>query len=65
MYKHVLERIEEIAVWPVISLIIFFAFFMGLIWWVAKLDKNHVDHMKSLTGEDVTSTQKTYSHENQ
>ena len=65
MYKHVLERIEEIAVWPIISLIIFFAFFVGLIWWVVKMDKSHVDHMKSLTGEDVNTTQKTYSHENQ
>jgi cytochrome c oxidase cbb3-type subunit IV len=52
MYKNVLEQVDKIAIWPVISLIIFFGFFVGLIWWVVRLDKSHIDHMTSLTKDD-------------
>jgi cytochrome c oxidase cbb3-type subunit IV len=52
MYKNVLEQVDKIAIWPIISLIIFFAFFVGLIWWVVQLDKSHIDHMTSLTKDD-------------
>jgi cbb3-type cytochrome oxidase subunit 3 len=64
MYKQVLERIDQIALWPVISLIIFFGFFVGLIWWVVRMDKGHVDHMKSLTSDDSSSPSNSYRNEN-
>jgi cytochrome c oxidase cbb3-type subunit IV len=54
MYKQVLERIDEIAMWPIISLIIFFSFFVGLIWWVIRLDKGHISKMENLPNEDDT-----------
>ena len=32
MYKNVLQSIENIAIWPVISFVIFFAFFLFFSW---------------------------------
>jgi len=32
MYKHVLQSIDNVAIWPVISFIIFFTFFVVLLW---------------------------------
>ena len=48
MFKHYFEQVENIADGPVISLIIFFVFFVALIYWVMKVDKRYVDKMKNL-----------------
>lgn len=48
MYKNVLQSIENIAVWPVISFIIFFLFFICLLWWVLTTDRKFIDTMKRL-----------------
>ena len=48
MYKTIMENISNVGVFPVISLLIFFAVFMGMLWWVAKMDKRHTDHMGQL-----------------
>ena len=48
MYKNVLQSIENIAVWPVISFIIFFLFFICLLWWVITTDRKFIDTMKRL-----------------
>ena len=48
MYKNVLQSIENIQVWPVISFIIFFIFFLCLLWWVFTADHNYIETMKSL-----------------
>ena len=48
MFKYYFERIENIEIWPIISLIIFFSFFVGLLIWVLKVDKNYIDEMKKL-----------------
>lgn len=52
MFKHYFERIEGIEVWPIISLIIFFTFFVGLIFWVIKMDKKYVRKMENLPFEE-------------
>ena len=52
MYKNVLQNIDHIAIWPVISFIIFFAFFVGLLLWVLTVDKKFIDRMKTLPMED-------------
>ena len=39
MYKNVLQSINDIAIWPVISFVIFFAFFLGLLVYVLLVDK--------------------------
>ncbi len=52
MFKHYFERIENIEIWPVISLIIFFLFFTGLLIYIFKIDKNFINKMKNLPLED-------------
>lgn len=59
MYKNVLQNIDHIAIWPVISFIIFFAFFLGLLLWVFMVDKKFIDRMKALPIEDESSTSTT------
>lgn len=48
MYKNVLQSIDNIAIWPVISFVIFFLFFICLLWWVFTTDKKFIDKMKGL-----------------
>jgi cbb3-type cytochrome oxidase subunit 3 len=48
MYKNVLQSIDNIAIWPVISFIIFFLFFLGLLWWVFTADKGFVEKMRNM-----------------
>jgi cytochrome c oxidase cbb3-type subunit 4 len=64
MYKNILQSIDNIAIWPVVSFVIFFAFFIGLLWWVFSVDKTFIAKMKQLPidSEGVNKTQKS-SHE--
>jgi cytochrome c oxidase cbb3-type subunit IV len=48
MYKNVLQSIDNIAVWPVISFVIFFLFFICLLWWVFTADKKFIETMSNL-----------------
>ncbi len=48
MYKNVLQSIENIEVWPVVSFVIFFVFFLCLLLWVFSVDKRFIERMKSL-----------------
>lgn len=48
MYKNVLQSIDNIAIWPVISFVIFFLFFICLLCWVFTTDKKFIDKMKNL-----------------
>lgn len=52
MYKNVLESINGIDIYPVISLIIFFLFFLGVVFWVMKADKSYIRKMGSLPLEN-------------
>lgn len=52
MYKNVLQSIDNIAIWPVISFVIFFLFFICLLWWVFTTKKNFIDKMKGLPLEN-------------
>jgi len=56
MYKNVLQSIDHIAIWPVISFVIFFLFFIGLLWWVFSVDKNFIRKMSELPIEDEPAT---------
>ena len=48
MYKNVLQSIDNIAIWPVISFVIFFLFFICLLWWVFTTDKTIIRKMESM-----------------
>jgi len=46
--KHNMETIIGIEVFPIISFIIFFLFFIGLIIWVIKMRKSEVNKMAAM-----------------
>lgn len=52
MYKNVLQSIDNIALWPVISFVIFFVFFISLLLWVFMADKKFIDYMKNMPIQD-------------
>lgn len=56
MYKNILQSIDHIAIWPVISFVIFFLFFICLLWWVLTVDKKFVAKMSQLPMEEGTQT---------
>ncbi len=45
MYKNILQTIENVQVWPLISLVIFFLFFALLLWWALTVDDGYVEEM--------------------
>ena len=52
MYKELLQSIEGIEIYPLISLFIFLALFIGVVIWIVKLDKGYVKEMETLPLED-------------
>lgn len=48
MFKYYFEQIHNVEVWPIISLAIFFIFFVSLLIWVFKTDKNYILKMSKL-----------------
>ena len=50
--KSHLETIEGVATYPLISLTIFFLFFVGLFWWVFTASKGHIKEMSELPLDD-------------
>lgn len=52
MYKDVLQHIENVSIWPVISLIIFFLFFLILLWYVFTEKRSFIRYMKQLPLDD-------------
>ncbi|MBI3218611.1 MAG: cbb3-type cytochrome c oxidase subunit 3 [Bacteroidetes bacterium] len=59
MYKNILQNIDNIQVWPVISFVIFFLFFALLLWWVITVDKKYVDEMGQKPLSDGASNNST------
>jgi len=50
--QHHLDTISGIEIFPVIGLVIFLTFFVGLLIYLMKEDKNHIDRMKQLPLQD-------------
>jgi len=59
MFKHYFEQVQNIEVWPIISLILFFVFFTLTLIWVLFLDKKYIEKMKSLPLDNETDGNKT------
>mgnify|MGYP001566647041 FL=1 len=49
-----LENIDGVAIYPMISLLIFFVFFLVLFWWVFTAKKTHIDEVSNLPLKDDT-----------
>jgi hypothetical protein len=52
MFKYYFERIQDIEVFPVISMLIFVLFFIALLIWVVKADKQYINSMEHLPLEE-------------
>ncbi len=50
--KHHMETIIGIEIYPIISLTIFFFFFIGIIYWVMKMDKKQITEICNLPLEE-------------
>jgi|UniRef100_A0A832G816 hypothetical protein len=48
MYKEILQSIEGVEIYPIISLIVFVVFFVVVTIWLIKMDKNYINEMKQL-----------------
>ena len=51
-FKNYLESIAGVTVYPLISLVIFVAFFVGLLWYVFRMSRQEVDEMKAVPLDD-------------
>jgi len=54
MYKQILQTIQNVDIWPAISLVIFFVFFIGILIKVALIDKKFVKKMEDMPLDDGT-----------
>ena len=43
-----LEQIDGVAIYPIISLLIFFGFFVVLFWWVFTAKKEHINEVSNI-----------------
>jgi cytochrome c oxidase cbb3-type subunit 4 len=50
--KHNMETIAGVAVFPILSLLIFFSFFVGLAIWVFSYKKDKIDEMSQIPLND-------------
>jgi cbb3-type cytochrome oxidase subunit 3 len=48
MYKDILQSIEGIEFYAIVSMIIFILFFIGITIWVFKVDKKYIKQMSEL-----------------
>lgn len=50
--KQNLENIDGVSIYPIISLLIFFLFFVGLFLWVFTAKKEHITEVSNIPLED-------------
>lgn len=51
MYKEILNSVEGISIYPIISLIVFVLFFSIILIWMFKVDKTYIKKMENLPFE--------------
>ncbi|MEE9364155.1 MAG: CcoQ/FixQ family Cbb3-type cytochrome c oxidase assembly chaperone [Cellulophaga sp.] len=59
MFKFIkghMESIDGIATYPMVSLLIFFVFFVALFWWVITAKKEYIKEVSELPFEDNNQT---------
>ncbi|MEH6763333.1 MAG: CcoQ/FixQ family Cbb3-type cytochrome c oxidase assembly chaperone [Aequorivita antarctica] len=52
-----LENIDNVQIYPMISLLIFFIFFVVLFYWVITAKKEHISEVSNIPLEDDTNEQ--------
>ncbi len=53
MFKNYLNGIEGIATYPVLSLVVFFLFFVAISIWLFRADKKHLDELAQIPFNDA------------
>ena len=48
MYKEILRSMDDAGVFALVAIVIFFVFFVGLLVYVVRMKKSHVNHMASM-----------------
>lgn len=61
MYKDVLRSIDDVSLFPVIAILIFFVFFAILLVYVYRLDRQAVSSMASLPLSDSDKSTNSFS----
>ncbi|MBL8016269.1 MAG: CcoQ/FixQ family Cbb3-type cytochrome c oxidase assembly chaperone [Ignavibacteria bacterium] len=56
MYKQVLENIAGVEIYPVITLIMFFVFFLLILGWIFTLNKNYITRMENIPLDNENNT---------
>lgn len=54
--KNHMDSIAGIEIYPMISLLIFFIFFVGLFWWVFTAKKEYIDRMSDIPLDNENDT---------
>lgn len=61
MFKEVLQSIEGIEFFTIISMLILILFFIGMIIWLFKVDKKYIKHMSELPLKEDNNQVSNYS----
>jgi hypothetical protein len=48
MFQYLFDSIAGVEIFPIISLILFFLLFIGIVVWAIRADKNYLKKMKEL-----------------
>lgn len=51
-FANYLEQIMGVSIYPLISLVLFVAFFSGVVIWIFSIDKKEIEHMENLPLKD-------------
>ena len=64
MFSNYLKDIEGIGIYPIISLLVFFIFFVIMIIWMFRVDKKYLKKMQELPLDSNNNQNNNYSGEN-
>jgi hypothetical protein len=56
MYTDILQSIEGIEIYPVLSLVLFVAVFGGVLWWAIRADKTRLARYAALPFDEPMAT---------
>ncbi|HEY6626848.1 MAG TPA: cbb3-type cytochrome c oxidase subunit 3 [Ignavibacteriaceae bacterium] len=63
MFKEVLQSIEGVEFFTIVSMLILILFFIGMIIWLFKVDKKYIKHMSELPLNEERNQVSNYSGE--
>lgn len=47
-FSNYLSSIENVSIYPIITLVIFFAVFVGVLFWIFTRDKNYISELENI-----------------